>query len=504
MRYLLIVMPVILLASCRKNDRTLAGSTGGHTHEAHSNEVPAISYTVWTDKTEMFAEFPLLVAGQESRFAAHFTQMKKHRPVVTGKLTVRLTKGNAETGVWHTVDAPGSPGIFFPELTPRLPGKYRLVFDLVTPGYTDRIVVPEVTVYSDQHAATHALPGGDREGDIRFLKEQAWKIDFQTEPAKKGVVYQTIAASGIWKHSPQSAEELVASAGGVVHFLTPLTDGLKVKKGQLLMAVSSRGLTENNWQTSLAKAKARYEQTLSAYSRKRELYQLEVVSLSEWEKTKKEYQLAKAEYEKIQANLSTEGKQIRAPFNGYVKNVRVHNGSYVEEGMTLADVGTHQGRMLEARVSPRYANVLSNIHNVFFRRPNGEWSDMRSCAGVVLSVGRKVSADQPLLPVYVLINEKREIAEGTPVEVELAVGNARESLLVPETALLENYGKYSVIVQVAGESFEQRFVRLGRRNGKKAEILKGLEAGEMVVTSGAFQVKMASMSGQTPAHGHVH
>jgi CTP-dependent riboflavin kinase len=38
----------------------------------------------------------------------------------------------------------------------------------------------------------------------------------------------------------------------------------------------------------------------------------------------------------------------------------------------------------------------------------------------------------------------------------------------------------------------------------EVEILSGLAEGEMVVSIGAYQVKMASMSGQAPAHGHEH
>jgi multidrug efflux pump subunit AcrA (membrane-fusion protein) len=77
-------------------------------------------------------------------------------------------------------------------------------------------------------------------------------------------------------------------------------------------------------------------------------------------------------------------------------------------------------------------------------------------------------------------------------------------LVIPISALLEDYGSYSVIVQVSGESFERRPVKIGKRNGRNVEVLSGLETGEMVVTQGAYQVKMASMSGSTPAHGHEH
>ena len=94
--------------------------------------------------------------------------------------------------------------------------------------------------------------------------------------------------------------------------------------------------------------------------------------------------------------------------------------------------------------------------------------------------------------------------EGSLTPVQIAMGNATQNTMIPVNALLEDYGSYSVIVQLSGESFERRPVKIGKRNGENVEIVQGLEVGEVVVTTGAYQVKMASMSGSTPAHGHEH
>ena len=59
-------------------------------------------------------------------------------------------------------------------------------------------------------------------------------------------------------------------------------------------------------------------------------------------------------------------------------------------------------------------------------------------------------------------------------------------------------------MQLSGETFERRPVSIGRENGDYIEIIEGLTAEEVVVTEGAYQVKMASMSGDVPAHGHAH
>jgi membrane fusion protein, heavy metal efflux system len=47
-------------------------------------------------------------------------------------------------------------------------------------------------------------------------------------------------------------------------------------------------------------------------------------------------------------------------------------------------------------------------------------------------------------------------------------------------------------------------VKLGVREGGFVEIVEGASAGERVVTRGAHLIRLAAMSNQAPAHGHVH
>ena len=77
------------------------------------------------------------------------------------------------------------------------------------------------------------------------------------------------------------------------------------------------------------------------------------------------------------------------------------------------------------------------------------------------------------------------------------------AVAVPEKSIIdEDYARY-VFVQKGGESFEKRAVRTGARSGGLIEITEGLEAGERVVTRGAYSVKLASSKSETGA-AHVH
>ena len=262
MRYI-IVMLSLLVFSCQSTE------DHGHPHDEDgghsiaSEEKPAVDYTVWTDQTELFVEFPALIVGETSRFAAHFTVLNGHQPVREGSVTVSLIKG--DKGIRHSVDAPSSPGIFGPSLQPKEAGIYQLVFELKTPAYSDRIVLKDITVFTSLDEAEKALGSEGENGNaITFLKEQAWKMEFQTASVLKKEVFQTIPTSGVWKVAPSDYQTMVSPATGRVSFSSGvLIEGSPVKKGQVLMTISSAGLTSNNLSAEIQKAKADYEQAKS-------------------------------------------------------------------------------------------------------------------------------------------------------------------------------------------------------------------------------------------------
>lgn len=447
-------------------------------------------------------EFPALVEGRTSKFAAHFTVLDKHQPVRKGSVTVSLIKG--ETGIRHKVDAPSSPGIFSPALQPKTPGTYDLVFDLKTPEYSDRIVIEDVQVYASAEEASKNVAEAE-EGGISFLKEQAWKIDFQTEPVTQGEVYDVVHTSGIWQAAPGTYKTLAAGANGMVNFVSEnLTEGTEVKRGQLLMNLSSEGLSSNNVQAEIAQAKARYDQVKAEYERKKELYEDKIVPKAEFEKVESDFRVAEANYRALASNYGAGGKQIRAPFAGFIKSISTSNGNYVEQGAQLVTVGTDKSRILKTQLSASHNPSKESIANVWYKSENGEWKEVEGSDSSIISVGKEVEDRKPMIPVFIKVNDVVEMPEGSFTEVQIALGEAENGIVVPEAALLEDYGNYSVIVQTGGESYERRPVKIGKRNGKHAQVLSGLEAGEVVVTTGFYQVKMASMSGTTPAHGHDH
>ena len=75
---------------------------------------------------------------------------------------------------------------------------------------------------------------------------------------------------------------------------------------------------------------------------------------------------------------------------------------------------------------------------------------------------------------------------------------------VPESAIVDDGGRPVVFVQLEGEKFARRPVTLGNRESGYVQVLEGVRPGERVVTRGAYLIRLAAMSNQIPAHGHVH
>ncbi|MAP56050.1 MULTISPECIES: efflux RND transporter periplasmic adaptor subunit [Flavobacteriaceae] len=500
MKYIIIVLAFLAMSCNNKaEDAHAHNEDGSHV----GDEIPRLSHTIWTDKTELFVEFPALIVGNPSKFAAHFTVLDKHQPVREGSVMVSLIKDGQ--GIRNTVDAPSSAGIFSPAIQPKEAGNYQLVFELKTPDYLDKITIDDVTVYANADEAFKDLGSTEDDGSISFLKEQAWKIDFQTAPVVNGKIYDVINTSGIWTPASGSVKTLVAKSNGVVDFaVNNLTEGTQVKQGQLLINVSSQGLASNNLSTEIANARSNFEQSKAEYERKKQLYESKIVPKSEFEKVESNYNIAKSNYQSLTSGVSGGAKEIRAPFDGYITSINAVNGDYVDQGAALVTVGTQQSRVLKTQIAPSYGLTMENAQDIWYQTKDGQWRNIAASGGSILSIAKDVDNNRPLISVFAKVNEDVDMPEGSLTQVQIAMGSATQNTMIPVNALLEDYGSYSVIVQLSGESFERRPVKIGKRNGENVEILEGLQVGEVVVTNGAYQVKMASMSGSTPAHGHEH
>jgi membrane fusion protein, heavy metal efflux system len=506
--YFMVVATLFLApAGCNNAKEQTTEAAHEHPHEGEAAALASISHTIYTDKTELFVEFKPLVVGQTTSFAAHLTRLGSNfKPLTAGQLTVSLVKGNQ--GIRTTVDAPRSPGIFGPKLQPKTAGNgYQLIFDVKTADYTDRIVLDHETVYPDEKTAiAQQSQEAANSNEISYLKEQAWKTDFANAPVKKQPFYNIIKTTG--QIMPAQGDEVVltAQASGVISFNSSgLVTGKPVSAGQGLFTIKGGGVTEDNLNVRLGEARGRLQKAKLDYDRATELVKDQIIPRKEYEAIRLEYNNAQREYQALAANFSGGGIQVKTPRRGFIREINVTAGQFVEAGQPLATIAQNQKIMLRADVPQQHFNQLKTISSANFRTSaDNQVYQLSEVGGRLVSYGRGTGMGSYYTPVYFEINNQPQFIPGAFVEVFLQANPTGEALVIPMSAILEEQGTYYVYVQTAGESFEKREVKLGASDAAQVQLLSGVQEGERVVTKGAYQIKLATLSGTMPAHGHEH
>lgn len=486
---------------------TLAALTGcgGNPSPDTANRLSLLSHTLYTDRTELFVEFDPLVVGTHSKFTAHLTRLGENFTAITeGTVTVSLIVGNK--GVRHTEEKPVSPGVYRFALKPSVTGKGQLVFDIQTKDYTEKIVIDNITVFAHAGAVVAEAQPEPPLNTLSFLKEQAWKVEFASAVVYTQPFHEIIRASGEILSAPGDEVIVTANTNGAVSFASQgLAAGSFVSKGQGLFILSGSSNVVDNAESRYKEAKVNYERAKLDYDRAVVLVKDKIISEKDFLAIQAAYGHAEITYTTLAKNYSPRGQRVNAAIKGYLKNILVSEGQYVTAGQPLATLSKNRKLRLKAEVSQRYYSKLASVKSASFKTVyDGKVYDIQSLNGRLVSYGKSVSREDPLVPVIFEIDNRGDIVPGSLVEVFMRSNALADALVIPISALVEEQGTFYVYVQIAGESFERREVKLGGGDGQRIQVLSGISPGERVVTKGSYQVKLATMSGAVPAHGHEH
>lgn len=183
---------------------------------------------------------------------------------------------------------------------------------------------------------------------------------------------------------------------------------------------------------------------------------------------------------------------------GYVTEVPVKEGMYVDEGTILIKLSGLKQVWVEAQV---YTNDKINENNIFqiysATSPNEIYNGHLVFNNPSVEEGRKIQ----LLRIRV-DNTKNELFPGMMVYVN-PPQNRKRVLTVPKSAVLLEKMK-TVWVLAHDNTFEQRMVETGSENKYLIEILSGIKEGEIIITSGAYLIssEFVLKSGAGQRHEH--
>jgi membrane fusion protein, heavy metal efflux system len=478
-----------LLAGCSD----APGDDDGHEHGD-------VVVTQWNDSTELFLEYPHLLAGQATgNWAIHLSSMKDFGPIRSGNLTVRFISPQGPTESF-TIEGVARDGIFLLDPVIARPGTYQVELILESSQMTSRHVLPEVRVFADESEIPHVAEEDD--GAIAFLKEQQWQITWEIVPAREDTVQQTTKAPG----------EIVAPDGALVEVSAPVDGiadastnrgapsvGQSVRAGQLL-AVLSPTAQEGGF----AQARGRLERLEREVQRDERLYAAGAIPRRRLEEARHDLEVARAELRALGAGGVGGDYRLRltSPISGVVARRSFVPGGRVAAGTPLFTIVDPRTAWLRAQVpASAVAGIPSNARATFMT----DGSPQVHTTTRLVAVGNILDPRTRTVPVvFEIAGAGGLFTFGQLAQVAVPIGGTVTGVVIPNRAIIDDNGTPVAYVQVGGESFERRVLSLGASDGARTHIVAGVRPGEMVVTAGAYQVRLASMSGDDFAGGHAH
>ncbi len=275
----------------------------------------------------------------------------------------------------------------------------------------------------------------------------------------------------------------------VIHF----TPGAEVKKGDVLVQLNAG--TELG---QLHALQAQVELAKITYARDKAQYNVHAVSKQTVDSD--EWNLKNLIAQVEQQAATVEKKTIRAPFSGYLGINNINPGQYLNVGDTIttlqsldpiyADFYLPQQALAKLKLGQTVSVVTDTFPEQTFK------GKVTTIQPAVDTATRNVQVEATLP------NPELKLKPGMFVQVEVDADKPQNYLTVPQSAISFNsYGDVAYIVKDSGKKdnkgqpiliVSEVFVTVGDSRGDQVAILKGLNAGDIIVTSGQLKLKNGS------------
>ena len=462
-------------------------------------EIGRVVVTQWVEDTELFLEYPFLVAGKQTgNWAIHLTDRNDFQPIRAGTLTVRFTMDGvaAET---FTVDAPLRDGIFLLNPIIQRAGSYVVELILVSDQVDGRHFVSDVLVHGDEAEALSYEAAEELSG-ISFLKEQQWVIPFAVHPAAEHEVQPTILAPGEIVPPDGSLVRVSAPADGIAPAVANQdapSVGDRVSRGQVLAVLAPIGQDGG-----FARSRGRVERLRREVERAVTLLEAGAIPAKRLEEARHDLEIAEAELEAMGGG--TDGAYrltLRSPMSGVIADRTFVPGGRVTAGEPLFTIIDRSQAWLRVQVPASVANDLRAGDQALFTV-----DDSRDAFDARLrSVGSVIDPTTRTVPVvFEVAAGQGRFTFGQFAQASVPTGGLVTGIAIPNEAILDDNGTPVAFVQSGGETFERRVLTLGVTDGRRTHVVAGLGPGDMVVTVGTYQVRLASLSGGDFAGAHAH
>lgn len=265
-----------------------------------------------------------------------------------------------------------------------------------------------------------------------------------------------------------------------------ISEGQKVKKGQLLAEINDSGLNEQYDQMVIQAefAKENFERT-------QRLWDNNIGSEMQYLKSKTDYEASKKMVDQMKDRLSK--TKIYAPFDGEIDEIISNVGSNLIPGVSqILRLVNLDIIYAESFVSEKYISFIAEGTEAIVQIPllNMEYrSSVNQTGNFIDPSNRSFRIEVPVE------NFDNRIKQNLDAKIKINIYKKDNAIVIPLRIVREDaLGKNFVYVMTEDNKEEvyltaKQFITLGNKSEDKVEVTEGLELGDIVVLEGAYNVE---------------
>jgi membrane fusion protein (multidrug efflux system) len=308
-----------------------------------------------------------------------------------------------------------------------------------------------------------------------------------TAKLPKPSVQAVVLTATILHNSIRATGTLIASdevelrsevAGTIIQFA--IKEGKRVKKGDMLVKLNDAEL-----QAQLKRAQSRKTLAVAQEARQKQLLEIKSISQNDYDIALNELNSIKAEIELIQAQIRR--TEIRAPFNGVIGLRYVSFGAYLTPTTRIASLVNLDTLKIDFAVPGQYAGLIKAGDVVRFSVQGYNETFMAR----ISAAEPKIDAATRTMQVRAVCANGGNLVPGAFAELEMTLNDIPNALVIPTEALVPELKGQRVFVAREGKA-KAMDVETGLRTERSLQIVRGLNAGDTVITTGLLQIRDGS------------
>lgn len=326
----------------------------------------------------------------------------------------------------------------------------------------------------EDHSAMKKM---DSTAQLMIPPRQQMLAGIHTDTAQVGNLSNQLVLTGTTIFDPQKENTVSAWVSGWIEKLYVRNPGEKINIGEKLYDLYSPDLLSAEKDYLLAKqqknlfkqADVDFTSTIQAMEQK----------LLRWG-------LSQKEINNLSKNTSTGNVPIYSKTSGFLMQKMKEEGDYVQEGDVVFSLVDNNIIWVQAQLYDKELAALSANPKIWVSFDAGSTEKIPGAIAYNNPINQTDSRIH-LLNISIP-NTDGKLQPGMLAYVYLQTGKGSSSVLIPKSAIIYGEKNNYAWVALPNNKYERREVKLGNDNSTMVQVLQGINAGEKVVSSGAYLV----------------